>query len=477
MKFRKIRSLIGGLVLSGSLLVGGLAVSSYASSSSSSGTEASQGAAQPDTAGEENGSQSAASGSGTGAGTSLLPASDFFSDRDLEQTADTSSAKEIKLTDGQDVSITEEGVYLISGSAKDVTITVNAPEAKVQLVLDGVTIENSDKPAIYVVDADKVFVTTTDGSSNSFSVTSEYTPDGDTNLDAAIFSKSDLTLNGQGTLTINSAYGNGISTKDELTVTGGTYDITCAEDAMEAHDSVAISDGTFTIKSGKDGIHSEDKDDNTVGSVYISGGTHTIKSGDDGIQGTTVTEIAGGSFDITAVEGIEGTYVQINDGTIKISASDDGINAAQKSTARDIVIEFNGGDTTIAMGQGDTDAVDSNGDIYINGGTIDITANSSFDYNGTGAINGGTVTVNGQQITEMPQGMGGGMHGGMGGGRHGGPRGAYGGRGNASENAGNAGNTGNAGNAGNAGGSGNSGNSGNPSGPCPVVSQQKKTSL
>ena len=131
----------------------------------------------------------------------------------------------------------------------------------------------------------------------------------------------------------------------------------------------------------------------------------------------------GASEDIDAAEGLESTQVEINDGTINIAASDDGINAGQKSDAYDIVLTFNGGNTTINMGQGDTDAIDSNGDLYINGGTIDITAQFAFDFDGVGQMTGGNVTVNGQTVTQLTNSMMGG------GGRGGAPQGGFGGEG------------------------------------------------
>lgn len=345
---------------------------------------------------------------------------DLFSDRDLEQTADTSQAKEITVTDEQDITISEEGVYVISGNAKNVTIRVEAADAKVQLVLNGVSITNVDQPAIYVTDADKVFLTTAEGTENTLQTTGTFTADGDTSLDAVIFSQSDLTLNGQGSLTIESAEGNGISGKDEVTITGGTYAIHSALDAIEAHDSVAICGGNISIDTEKDGIHSEDSDDDTVGLIYISGGTFQINAVDDGVQGTTWTVIDGGTFDISAAEGIESTFIQINGGTISINASDDGINAAAKSTGIETAAEFNGGEITITMASGDTDAIDANGSIYINGGTIQIsTSGSSFDYDNTAELNGGTLIINGEEVTEIPvQTMGGMGQMGAGGGRN-----------------------------------------------------------
>ena len=342
----------------------------------------------------------------------ILETEDVFTDRDLLQTPDLSEAQYLTAFDGETLSITEAGIYVISGSAEDCTIRVEAADdAKVQLVLDGVSITNADFPAIYVVSADKCFVTTTD-SENSLTVTGSFTSDGDTSTDAVIFSKDDLVLSGTGSLEITSNYGNGISCKDDLKITGGAYTITSAEDAVEANDSIAVCGGDFTIAADKDGLHCENDEDNSVGWIWIAGGSFNITAGSNGIQATTGLQIDDGQITVSASEGLEATYVQVNGGTVDISASDDGINATSKSSYMDVVAEFNGGEITIVMGQGDTDAVDSNGSVYVNGGTLDITAyTSSFDYDYTDQLNGGTVIINGSQVSEIPAGM---MGGGMG---------------------------------------------------------------
>ncbi len=343
---------------------------------------------------------------------------EIFTSRDLEQTADTSNAKTYNLSDGQNIDITEEGVYVIKGSAKNVTISVNAADdAKVQLVLDSASVTNDSAPCIYVKNADKVFVTTASGSTNSLTVSGTFTADGDTNTDAAIFSKDDIVLNGQGTLNISST-ANGVTSKDDLKITGGTISISCSADGLEANESVAIADGNITIKTDKDGVHVENSDDDTTGSFYMKGGKLTVTAGDDGIHAITTATIDGGTISATSAEGIEATYITINDGTIEINASDDGINGAAKSSAYTPTVEFNGGTTTINMGQGDTDGVDSNGNLYINGGTISVNAQSPFDYDGTAQKNGGTIIVNGTETdTIQNQMMGGGMGGGMRGGQ------------------------------------------------------------
>ena len=400
-RFAKRASFITAIALSAALCAGCMMGAAPASSSGTAGTA----------------SGSTVSAVTTYTGTTLvtlLDASDQFSNRDLTQTADLTDATYITVVSGRDVTITEEGVYVLSGTATDVTIYIEADEsAKVQLVLDGLNVTNADMPVIYALTADKLFVTTAEGSSNTLSVTGAFAEGS-----AVIQSKCDLTMNGEGTLSLNSTEGKGVKCSDDLKVTGGTYVVTSCSHGFEANESIRISGGTFTITSSeKDGLHAENEDDDSEGYIYIAGGTFTIKAASDGIEGDAFVVIDGGTFRITAEEGIEGTYVQLNGGDITINASDDGINASQKSSSYAVCIEINGGTIAINMGSGDTDAIDSNGNLYINGGTLTITAQSPFDYDGVGQLSdSATVTVNGSRITSLTnQMMGGQAMGGWGG--------------------------------------------------------------
>jgi len=276
------------------------------------------------------------------------------------------------LASGQDITINEAGTYLIQGTATDTTIIVEAADTdKVTLVLENVTIENADFPAIYVKSADTVHVQTSADSVNTLSVTGAFVADGETNTNATIFSKDDLVLEGEGTLNISSST-HGIVSKDDLKVKSGTYVVSAIKDGLKANDELTIK---------------------------------------------------GGTLNITAAEGLEATIVTIEDGDTTINATDDGINATLKSDKEDIgtpTIQISGGTVSVTMGAGDTDALDVNGNLYISGGTVNISGQSAFDFDGEGALTGGTVTVNGTQVTSIENSMMGGMGGRggmMGGGR------------------------------------------------------------
>ncbi|MBR0226985.1 MAG: carbohydrate-binding domain-containing protein [Clostridia bacterium] len=341
----------------------------------------------------------------------IYSAGDLFTSRDYEQTADLTGAVSYTVSDGQDIHIIAAGVYVLTGSAANVTVYVEAGrDDKVQIVLNGVTIANANFPVIYVKTADKVFVTVS--ADSALSVTGSFASDGSTKTDGVIFSKADLTLNGTASLTIQST-DNGIVCKDDLKITGGAYTVTASSKAVEANDSIRVAGGDLYLTAGTDGLHAENSGDDTKGYIYIGGGSITISAGDDGIHALSVVQIDGGALNIKAAEGIEGTYIQFNGGTINIQSTDDGVNAAYKSSAYTPTVEINGGDITVAMGAGDTDGIDSNGNIIMNGGTVTVTGNSTFDYDGTAQYNGGTIIANGQQIAYIPnQMMGGGMMGG-----------------------------------------------------------------
>ena len=362
-------------------------------------------------------------------GTPVYQAGDLFTARDLEQEPELEGAVRYTVQDGQDITITAAGTYILGGNASEVTVRVEAgKDDKVQLVLDSLSVSNTRLPVIYAKTADKVFITVSGDS--SLSVTGNFIQDGTDNTDGVIYAKTDLTLNGTARLDITSTK-NGIVGKDDLKITGGTYVISAASKAIEANDSIRIAGGSLDLTAGTDGLHAENNSDDTSGNIYIGGGTLAIRAGDDAIHATAVVQIDGGTITAAGAEGIEGTYIQLNGGTVSIQASDDGVNAARKSSAYTPTVEINGGEITVAMGAGDTDGIDANGNIIMNGGTVNVTGSSPFDYDGNAEYNGGTIIANGQQVNAITGQMAGGR-GGFGGGfggRGGGFGGGRGGRG------------------------------------------------
>lgn len=197
--------------------------------------------------------------------------SELFSDRDFEteyqedecipivlngNTAECNSDG-VQISDGM-ITVTAEGTYLISGELTNGMIIIDTEkESKVRLILNGVSITSETSAPIYVKQADKVFITTVNDTENVLANGGSFTAIDDNNIDAAVFSKDDLTFNGSGTLKISSPAGHGIVSKDSLTFTGGVYDITCSSHALSGKDDISIADGEFTLTSGKDGIHGE----------------------------------------------------------------------------------------------------------------------------------------------------------------------------------------------------------------------------
>lgn len=339
-----------------------------------------------------------------------LTADDMFSDRDLsgdysectditlsKSTASCSDSS-VTVADGS-VIITKAGTYKLSGTFTG-QIIVNAGDSdKVQLVLDNASITKEGSAALYIINADKVFITTVKGTENTLSSTGEFASSDDaTNVDGAIFSKSDITFNGSGTLSVKCESKHGIVTKDDLKITGGTYNITSASQGLSGKDSVRIAGGNITITSGTDGIHSENTDNTEKGYVYISGGTLNITNVKDCIDASGTVDIKDGTFTLKA-----------GGGSSEKTKGDS--TESYKGIKADGVLTISGGTFDI-----DTldDAIHSNADVTVSGGTLDISTGDDGIHSGNntvvsgGEINiekcyegleGQTVTVSGGQVT------------------------------------------------------------------------------
>lgn len=215
------------------------------------------------------------------------------------------SSDSVKIS-GTTITITEDKTHIISGKLDDGMIIVDAEEtAKIQLVFEGVNINSATSAALYVKEADKVFVTLAEGTDNTLSNGGEFKTIDDNNIDAVLFSKQDLTINGLGKLIVTSPNGSGIVSKDDLVITSGDYEISSASHALDGNDSIRVKEADLLINAGKDGIHSENTDDLSLGFVYIKSGTFDIEAEGDGISAGAYLQIEGGDIDVLAGGGSE----------------------------------------------------------------------------------------------------------------------------------------------------------------------------
>ena len=277
-----------------------------------------------------------------------------------------------------DYQISQAGTYVISGEVRDTTITVAAgDDDKVELILDNAVIENANGPAIYVQSADKVTITLKEGTTNTVADGADYEMmDGETLVDGAIFSRADLKIDGEGMLTVSGNCKHGIVSKDDLTIKGGTIQVTAQNVGLNGKDCVEIKGGAVTVTAGTDGIRSDNDEDSERGYVELTGGAVTITAGNDGIQaetyltaaGADVAILAGGSGDTLTVadessKGLKaGTDITISGGTIDIASLDDCVHANRSVTVT-------GGTLTLSSGD---DGIHADNDLSVAGGEINI---------------------------------------------------------------------------------------------------------
>ena len=356
---------------------------------------------------------------------------------------------------GSTVTISAAGTYVLTGTLADGQVVVAAGENDdVRLVLENASISSASTAPVYVKSADKVILSLPEGT-ESYVADAVTGTDGEDTLTGAIYAACDLSINGSGTLRIEAGANDAISTKDDLRITGGTLEITAADDGLVANDGILIRGGTLRITAGGDGIKAT-KAEADKGFVYIGGGSVSIDADCDGIQAETSVLVSGGALEITAgggvntqaetgnamfggaaeesdtvsmkgikaeaalavtggeitvaesYEGVEAGVILVTGGTIDVTASDDGFNAAggtdssaengrfgPDAFAGDATksMTFEGGMVTVNAGG---DGLDSNGTLTVSGGTILVSgptdsANGIFDSGTSFTVNGGVL--------------------------------------------------------------------------------------
>ena len=294
------------------------------------------------------------------------------------------------------VTITEAGTYVLSGTLTDGCIDVNVSgKGTVRLILNDVNITSSTTAPFIVEDAKKVVVTLADGTTNIFTDSTRVAAD-DEDYSAAVYSKADLTFNGNGTLNINAGYRNGIKSTDDLKIVSGTYNITSNEDGIVGKDLLAVKTGIFNITSCQDGMKSTYDKDDTKGNIIIDDGTFNITASTDGIQSEHILRINGGEFNIKTGNGYQESTKSSNSQPGNMGGNTTTTTQTQdedsmKGLKAGTIIKVTGG-TYIIDSQ--DDAVHTNGNMYIDNGKYTInTGNDAFHADTQLVINGGTIDI------------------------------------------------------------------------------------
>jgi len=361
--------------------------------------------------------------------TSTTQTASYFEASDLTATYDESKASKISLqgttatvsgddvaVNGSTVEITKGGTYIVEGTASKVQLKVAAgKEDEVQIVFKNATLKNKEAPLL-VDTAKKVILTIADGTKNEVADESTSTVKG------AIYSDSDLTINGKGSLTVTGAASNAIKSKDGIRIVDATVTTTAKKHGVAANDFVNVSGAILNLSADEDGIHSDNEDDVLLGNIYLTNTKITVNAGDDGINASNTMLIdEGATIDVQkSEEGLEARLIHQVGGTVTVKSSDDGLNAKdwtlessegqgpgqQTKTVKaeaanvknlnqagEVKIVIDGGTLTV---DAEGDGLDANGSIEINGGTVVVNgptsgANAALDYDDNGKLNGGTV--------------------------------------------------------------------------------------
>lgn len=346
---------------------------------------------------------------------------DSDSSWDLDSSTAITFSKDTIAVEGTGASVNENtvtinsaGTYILSGELADGQVVVEAEKEEfVKLVLNSVTLSCSDSSAIYIVQAEKVIMVLADNTQNTISDGEKYVyaNAADDEPDASIFSKEDLSITGEGSLTVNGNYKSGIRSKDSLKVTAGNITVNAVKHGLVGKDDICIKGGSFNITSSEDAVHSK-------GYINIDGGSFTINAGDDGIHSDQYLCINDGRINIEkSYEGLEGLSIYINGGESIVNSSDDGMNAATPNSVdedevsegqpsnpmdqpeEECYIVINGGITTVYA---EGDGIDSNGYVIMNGGELYVDGpvnggNGALDYNGTFVVTKGTLAAAGSK--------------------------------------------------------------------------------
>lgn len=320
---------------------------------------------------------------------------------DIELNGDsiTVNATGVATVDGSTVTITSAANYRITGTLNNGQVIVDTDDKEtIRLILNGVDITCSNIAPIYIVDAKKVILVLNEGTENYVSDGTSYVlEEGTDEPNAAVFSKSDLTIYGDGTLNVDANYNDGVASKDGLIIKSGTVIVNSVDDGIRGKDYVIVKGGKITVNADGDGVKSDNDADAEEGYVTVEAGVINVVSDGDAIQATTDVTVTGGKITLTSGGGSNGVVysgtsakgikanvsVTINGGTFTLDSADDAVHSNDEIT-------INGGTFDISTGD---DGIHADTSLEVNGGTIDITESYEGIESATITINDGDIDI------------------------------------------------------------------------------------
>jgi hypothetical protein len=306
-------------------------------------------------------------------------------------TSVTSNSPNISV-DGSKATITAVGTYRLTGALSNGQVVVDSQgTGTVRLILAGVDITCSSSAPIYVLKSEKTIVILEANTQNQLTYTSSAT----TEPNAALYSKDDLTIYGDGTLTVTSTYNDGITSNDGFILKSGAVTVNAQDDGVRGKNYLIVEGGKIMVTAGENAFISDNTADTTKGYVSISSGTVTLTSGGDAIDAQTDVIITGGQVTVTSgggsssslasgvsAKGIKGVAsIVIDGGTISANSADDALHSNG-------TVNINGGTLSISTGD---DGIHADSSITITAGTIDITKSYEGIEAQTITISGGTI--------------------------------------------------------------------------------------
>lgn len=303
-----------------------------------------------------------------------LLASTALADGSITLSPDGSKSTDASVRiDGQTVTITQAGTYQIAGTLGDGALIVESGEnAKITLVLGGVSIKNSTGAAIQISTADDVTIELAEGTTNVLQSGEEVdiavATESEEASGGALQSKVDLKIKGKGSLTVLGYLNNGIHCTKDLKIKNGNISVTALGHGIKGKNSVTVSGGTVTVTSGKDGITSDETENEEKGFVTIEGGEIIITSAGDGVSAETTLTVTGGVISIISGGGSANAQQKTDNmrgwWDFDNSASDDN-SASCKGLKAGKAMMISGGSITI---DAQDDALHTDGDMTISGG-------------------------------------------------------------------------------------------------------------